>query len=200
MKVGGWIAAVLMLPWLWLPAHAAELAQVIRFNTACAYCHEGECSGRMSFALGADAAFAHIRRYAGFVDDIEAQQLVEALAHMKENCAYLPLDALASGVGDPAVLVQYRNPNSGDYFLPLGVLETGAYRLQLEFAERTAPLIEVINEHFDPVETCPTRESQTLHDLDFTIAEPAAHFVRLRLAEAVPLVGLRLAPSSADAK
>ena len=66
----------------------------VRFNTICVDCHEGECSGRLGFSLGPGAAYNHIRRYAGDVDDALARQLQALLVHMKRKCAYAPLPAL----------------------------------------------------------------------------------------------------------
>lgn len=50
-----------------LSASGAEIRQgtVVRFSTVCFNCHEGECSGRLSFDSGARAAQDHIRRDLG---------------------------------------------------------------------------------------------------------------------------------------
>ena len=67
------------------------LATVVRFNTLCATCHEGECSGRLSFDLGIQAAENHIRRHAGDVDRDVWRDLARLLAHTKQACAYYPM-------------------------------------------------------------------------------------------------------------
>lgn len=190
MRTGLRLAAVLLTVIGGLPA-LADTLPAVRFNTACAYCHEGECSGRLSFVLGADAAFAHIRRYAGELGDAEARQLAEALVHMKEHCAYLPLTALAAGITEPAALVPYRNPDSGDYFLPVGLLTPDEYSLQLQFAEPVAVGVEVINEHFDLV-AVEVVDPPAAPAIRFPVDEAAVHFVRLRPGMPVPLVGFRL--------
>ena len=42
-------------------AAGIPLAAVVRFNTACARCHEGECSGRLSFDHGQESSGNPIR-------------------------------------------------------------------------------------------------------------------------------------------
>ena len=36
---------------------AFDTLSVLRFNAVCAHCHEGECSGCLSFALGPEAVW-----------------------------------------------------------------------------------------------------------------------------------------------
>ena len=84
----------LLLVLFWLPpAQAADipLATVVRFNTLCATCHEGECSGRLSFDLGIQASENHIRRHAGDVDQNVWRDLDHLLAHTKQVCAFYPM-------------------------------------------------------------------------------------------------------------
>jgi hypothetical protein len=91
LQVGG----LLSLASLSVSLPADDFESVIRFNTTCAQCHEGQCSGRLSFSLGAEAAFDHIRRYAGDVDDTTVQTLYDALSRMKTTCSFAPLPVLS---------------------------------------------------------------------------------------------------------
>jgi len=107
---------------------------LLRFNTVCAHCHEGECSGRLSFSSGPEAAFSHVRRYAGVVDDSLARQLYGVLERMKRDCTYAPM--VVPDLDRPLgreILDDYRDTASGNYFVPLGRLEPTGYRLNLRF-------------------------------------------------------------------
>lgn len=160
--------------------NATGFGTIIRFNTTCAKCHEGECSGRLSFALGTEAAFDHIRRYAGDVDDITAKVLFDALARMKKSCAFAPLPPLS--LIEPvstSELDHYRNPRTGAYFIPIGTLQPGEYGLNLRLRSPASFRIEIINEYFELVEeTClgPSVQQQVV---GFKVDEAALHYVRL---------------------
>lgn len=121
-----------------LPAWGAEIppATVIRFNTVCANCHEGECSGRLSFQSGAAAATNHIRRYLGASSERETLDLFALLKYTKEECRHYPLKPAASANGRWAAedLAYWRNRAEGGYFVPLGNLKAGKYSLHLTFA------------------------------------------------------------------
>ena len=159
---------------------ADDTAYLIRFNTACAHCHEGQCSGRLSFALAPAATFAHIRRYAGKVDDADARRLYDALAYMKRACAYPPLAVLGRHTDDPAALAVYRDAASGDYFVPVGPLAPGPYRLRLDLVAADRLEVEVLNQHFELVAQGRSTDPATQFDIRFAVDEAAQHFVRLR--------------------
>lgn len=164
---------------------------VVRFNLDCAHCHEGECSGRLSFALGEEAAAGHIRRYLPNLADREVRELHQILAYMKQRCAYAPLPP-ASLPLDQAALAAYRDPESGNLFLPLGRLEPGGYRLSLALAEPAAFRIEVLDEDFEHLlDTCieSDRVTETLE-----VATAGALFLRLRSQQGVAPRSLRLDP------
>lgn len=65
-------------------------ASIVRFNTVCTNCHEGECSGRLSFHTGAKEALGHMQRYLGSISDSQAENLFVLLRHTKERCAPYP--------------------------------------------------------------------------------------------------------------
>ena len=117
--------------------HAAEpipAASVVRFNTVCANCHEGECSGRLSFHTGAHEARGHMQRYLGNITDREAENLFGLLRYTKEQCAYYPL---ASPIKPDQALTAselsaWRKVQEGGFFIPLGALGKGEYQLRLD--------------------------------------------------------------------
>jgi hypothetical protein len=171
---------------------ADDTAHLIRFNTTCAHCHEGQCSGRLSFALAPAATFAHIRRYAGQVDEADARRLYDALAYMKRACAYPPLAVLGRHSDDPAALAVYRDAVSGDYFVPVGPLAPGPYRLRLDLAAADRLEIEVLNHYFELVAQWRSTVAAPRVDIRFAVEEQAQHFVRLRPAAAGLVLALHV--------
>jgi hypothetical protein len=144
-----WIAAALSIA-----AWGAEVPQaaVVRFSTVCFNCHEGECSGRLSFDSGAQAAHNHVRRYLGVATTpAEIDTLFALLKYTKERCAHYPLAATvpADGRWDADVLARWRNSVEGGYFLPLGRLDAGDYRLDLRFSGEPQGRGRVTDARFD---------------------------------------------------
>ena len=145
-------------------AEAIPLASVVRFNTVCSTCHEGECSGRMSFHTGSDAARNHMQRYLGSIDETEAKHLFAMLRHTKEHCTHYPL-AGALTVGhtlSAEQLVQWHNPQQGGYFIPLGQLNKGGHRLQMTFAKAATVKAKVTDRQFEPLAedtSCPQQNT-----------------------------------------
>ena len=181
-SIGFWLCtAGVVLAGLPLSAkNAANFETIIRFNTTCAQCHEGECSGRLSFALGAEAVFDHIRRYAGDVDDITAHMLFDALTRMKTTCTFAPLPVLSLQVADrSSELDHYRNPRTGAYFLPIGTLQPGEYGLNLRLRSPASFRIEIINEYFELVEEACLGPNVHQQVVSFRVDERARHYVRL---------------------
>lgn len=125
--------ALLLASALAAGAWAAEIApgHVVRFNTVCARCHEGECSGRLSFQAGAPGAAGHIRRYLGTATEREVEAMFGLLKYMKEHCSQYPLAPNAAGRWGAQELAAWRNPVEGGYFVPLGALPPGERRLRL---------------------------------------------------------------------
>jgi len=173
------------------PAFAPE--SVVRFNLDCAHCHEGQCSGRLSLALGEEATFGHIRRYVPDLADREAMELARILAYMKRHCAYAPLPRAPALPLDETALAAYRDAKGGNLFLSLGRLDSGRYRLSLELAAPAAFRIELIDEHFEHLlDRCVETDS---------VAEPieveatGTVFLRLRGPKGVALRSLGLDPA-----
>lgn len=160
----------------------------LRFATACAQCHEGECSGRLTFATAPESAFTHIRQYAGPTDDTLARELYAALKQMKSDCRYgdLHLPDLAGPLAGPA-LDSYRDPWTGAYFLPLEGLAPGRYRLTVDVERAGLARLELIDAAFDPlIDHCLT-VGQAPTSVIVTLVESPRHFLRLS-----PRGGLRV--------
>lgn len=136
-------------------AAGVEIPQqaIVRFNTVCANCHEGECSGRLSFQSGAAAARQHMQRYLGQIADADVAAFFALLRYTKENCAHYPRSGRIPdrGIWTAADLNEWRNPESGAYFISLGHLASGDYRLQLSFAPHAQGRLKITDQHFEPL-------------------------------------------------
>jgi len=178
------------------PFSATSPAATVRFGTVCAHCHEGECSGRLSFSQPPEATFEHIRHYAGPADDALAHQLYDALDRMKSDCRYppLPIPALEQGL-TTADLASYLDPRSGDYFLPLGRRASGLYQLAIEFTGGGRVRLEVIDDEFDPlIDRCLTLEELRIA-VALTLTEGREYYLRLRPRGPIRVRGMTLTPT-----
>jgi hypothetical protein len=185
-----------LLVWLLLPPCAAAETQeydvnaVLRFNLVCAHCHEGECSGRLSFSGGPDAAYDHIRRFVGDVGPKMALQLYAILEYMKQNCAFPPLPPASSPFLDEAILDAYRDAGSGNYFVPLGPVDTGNYAVSVELAQSLPVRLEIITRDFEPlVDEC-LQAGKVSKPID--VEEPTTLFLRIRALDGLLLRSVRL--------
>lgn len=108
-------------------------ATVVRFNTVCANCHEGECSGRLSFRPQAEAAGNHVRRYLDAVSAPEVEALFQLLRYTKEHCRRYPVasNAAADGRWRATELAAWRTSAADGYFIPLGALRPGRLQLRM---------------------------------------------------------------------
>lgn len=174
------IALLAML--LGMPAWAAEIppATVVRFNTVCANCHEGECSGRLTFQSGMPAARNHLHRYLGTLSEREAEDLFALLKYTKEKCRQYPVkpEVPANGRWRAKELETWRNPVEGGYFVPLGRLKSGEHRISLIFAGEPQGKVRLTDEHFEiAVEEHLCRGSQPV--LLFTVVE-RVHYLHVQ--------------------
>lgn len=146
-------AMALIVLVLGMPAWGTEIppSTVVRFNTVCANCHEGECSGRLSFQSGVDAAKNHIRRYLGALSEREVGDLFALLKYTKEKCRQYPVkpEVPASGRWGARELESWRNPVEGGYFIPLGALKPGEHRLNLNLTGDLQGKARVTDAHFE---------------------------------------------------
>lgn len=175
---------------------APGLPSVIIFNTTCAACHEGQCSGRLSFDSGPVAARAHIERHAGGVSEQTANELFDLLQGMKERCASVPVPAPvpADGRWDTAALRALALPSGSAYFVPLGRLVPGRYRLRLRATAPPPLRAQVVSDHFaNALDETPHFEG--VHTtLDFSVDEADSWALRLSAQAPIALEALDLAP------
>lgn len=163
-------------------ADPAAIAAIVQFNTVCSNCHEGECSGRMSFNTGAATAHGHIERHLGVpTSDVQAAALFAMLRHVKETCSHYPVVPIraATGTWQAEELAPWRNSFIGAYFIPLGKLATGRYRIHLEFNGNADGYVRVDDDRMETVadeRLC--RDSSKTIDVD--VAEAANHFIHLK--------------------
>lgn len=127
------------------------LGTVITFDTVCANCHEGECSRRLSFTSGHEAAIGHIQRYAGPQTDESIKGLFDLLKYMKENCAYYPLPAAIpqDRIWQSKALEAWFSAVGTSYFIPLGMLAPGRYAAVMEFDREAQARLQVVDEQFN---------------------------------------------------
>lgn len=177
-------------------AGAAEVsrATAVKFNTVCARCHEGECSGRLSFSSGIAATRGHMQRHLPAVSSVEMEELFAILKYTKEHCAHYPLpDAVpAHGVWDAEALQQWHGPGRDSYFIPLGPMRRGNYRLSLRFDGKTEVSLRITDEKFEVLlDEQPCKD----HAFDLTLPVAAEAFYYLYLNASATLQGLTLTPA-----
>ena len=68
--------AVIAMPFITIATENIQIQSAVEFNTECARCHEGECTGRMTFRLPPTAAYQHIRRHGGDLSEEKIHQLL----------------------------------------------------------------------------------------------------------------------------
>ncbi len=149
------------------------------FNTLCAKCHEGECSGRLSFDTGSKAANSHIKRYAGDtnISKSETEEFFSLLNYMKTECALWMPD---NGKWKPENLSHFALPTSKGYFIPLGVLKAGKYHLEIKLKDNIHFRVEVLSDHFEhylDISACPDGKKETFQ---FTINKSVNTFLRIQ--------------------
>jgi len=161
------------------------------FNTLCAKCHEGECSGRLSFDTGSNKASSHIKRYAGDtnISKDETKEFFSLLNHMKTECALWMPD---NGKWKPENLSRFILPSAKGYFIPLGILKEGKYHIEIKSKEDTHFRIEVLSdkfEHFLDMSACPNCEKEPLR---FIIDRSANTFLRIQSRKSLQIIDLNI--------
>lgn len=177
--------------------HASDKISVestVIFNTACARCHEGECSGRMSFHLPEDAANQHIRRHGGTLSQEQILQLIKLLRYMKEECSFYPLPfaLINDKIWEHDVLNKFQSPSRQAYFIYLGLLEPGMYQLLFEEHTSTKFCVEIINDEFEFTDKDSLYEEDGKKKLKFHIEQRSDHFLRLTAQKPFMLKKLEL--------
>ena len=149
------------------------------FNTLCAKCHEGQCSGRLSFDTGSQVASSHIKRYAGNteVSKNEVEQFFTLLNYMKKKCKLLMPD---NGKWKAGNLSQFAVPSHDSYFIPLGILKSGEFTLVIKVKESVCFRVEVISTKFDPFLDQSLSPNTKEQSVNFMIDEPLDYYLRIR--------------------
>ncbi len=197
------IAAILASHPITAVCDEMPVGSVVAFNTQCARCHEGECSGRLSFQLSEDAADEHIRRHGGPLPLQTVRDLDELLRYMKERCAFYPMPlALANDRRwDKGTLDLLRNLEGAAYFLPLGRLGSGVYRLRMDgLAPGLRICSELVAADFDLVSHEVLTQDGGVLVLRFRVDAPAELFLRIRTPVPATLTQVDLAtePGKSD--
>lgn len=166
----------------------------IIFNTLCAKCHEGQCSGRLTFDTGSGAASSHIKRYAGDteVSKDEVDQFFTLLNYMKKECELLMPD---NGKWKPENLSHFSLPSQDSYFIPLGTLKRGDYTLVIKVKESVCFRVEVISTKFDPSLDQSLSPNTKEQNINFTINEKLDYFLRIRSRKPLHIETLELKKS-----
>jgi len=156
---------------------------VVVFNTVCARCHEGECSGRLGLVSDHEAAVGHISRHYPQADGNPSLQseLFDILAYMKDHCAYYPLQAPLppDRLWKTGRLDALKTDPDGNYFVPLGTLSPGVYRLVLEFQQDVQGTIQLISDQFDMVVEESLASADGRLEISFPVEIAGEYFFRL---------------------
>jgi hypothetical protein len=186
---------LLLFSLLWvIPAQAADipLGTVVRFNTLCATCHEGECSGRLSFDLGIQASENHIRRHAGDVDQNVWRDLARLLAHTKQACAYYPMavDIPEGRHWNPERLAELHNAKENAWFIPLGLLPAGRYRATLGISGQMEGIAQIVSASFDIADFPLQCADKGQIAFFFVVDRGSVHYLRLKSSNVQTLTSL----------
>ncbi len=174
-----------------LCAENISTKSAVIFNTLCAKCHEGGCSGRLSFDTGSQAASSHIKRYA---DDInispgEIKEFFTLLNYMKKECALLIPDGEK---WKPENLSHFATPSHKGYFVPLGTLKTGSYHLSIETKEDIPFRVEILTDKFDHFLDQSIYPDEKKKKIGFKVDEPANTFLRIRSKKPLHIIDLTI--------
>lgn len=188
--------AGILAPWP-APAQAPiPPASVVRFNTLCATCHEGQCSARLSFRLDPGATDSHIRRYTGDISLQAARELNALLEHMKLECGYYAIDLPSpqDGRWKAELLQQLHAAEEKAYFVPLGTLAAGRHRFTLTFERDAVVSVQLVSAKFEITEQHPVRTIDKRTVVVLEAEKPGAHYLRLRTEEPARLLALEKDP------
>jgi len=170
-----------------------SLKSAVIFNTLCAKCHEGQCSGRLSFDTGSEAASSHIKRYANDskISNYEVKEFFALLNYMKKEChLFMPSDIKWKTDN----LLDFTTASHKRYFIPLGKLESGKYRLHIQAKEGTDFSFEVISSQFDSILYQSVYSHTEEKVFNFTLDKSTNYFLRIHSKKPLHFKGLKLLP------
>ena len=168
-----------------------SVKSAVTFNTLCAKCHEGQCSGRLSFDTGSKAASNHIKRYSDDVNisNLEIKEYFTLLNYMKKECLLFMPNEIKFNKDN---LTLFATTSYKRYFIPLGVLKKGNYSLELEVKEALHFKLEVISSQFDSYlngSFCPEFKGKKFY---FSIEENINYFLRIQSRKSLHLKSLKI--------
>ncbi|MBE9568623.1 MAG: hypothetical protein IMF14_07990 [Proteobacteria bacterium] len=179
-----WAFSLSLIPYDAFPAEDEPFREsVIIFNTICAKCHEAECSGRLSFDDAYEASASHIIRHYGKASEKKwlQKELFSILNHMKENCAYYPMQVPVppKRIWNSEILEKMTILMERNYFIPIGPITPGRYDLELILAKDEKVTVHLVSESFEfVVEDCYQSSDQRLV-IPFSIEETENYYVRV---------------------
>lgn len=181
-------------------ANAAEppsTTSVVLFNTVCAQCHELECSGRLTFscdAVPSARARGHMENYAGALAPDKAAELYGLLEYTKTQCDYYAPQAQipGDGVWSAAALLPLATPTKTGWFVPIGTLDAGKWRLRMTVTGGQPIDIEVMTREGTVAQERVSPEGREA-SMAFNVADAGfPHFLRLRSRAPLSLDGIAL--------
>ena len=198
-----WTSALLILLIFQYGAFAAEdrsfTESVVIFNTICAKCHEAQCSGRLSFDDALEKSTKHILRHYGPASEKQwlQKELFEILNYMKEKCAYYPSNSVVplNKAWGREVLEEFSTLLGRNYFLPVGSLSAGSYRLEIELEKDARATVHLISEEFDMVVEDCFDSSNSRIDIKFSVEDSGNYFFRMYPREPVSISRLSITKS-----
>ena len=175
-------------------AGPVSMDSMVAFNTICAMCHEGECSGRMSLTAGPMNAATHIRRYAGDRPDNGVAELYVVLSYMKTQCAYFPLPASipTDKHWDTSMLASFSLPSRQGYFVPLGMVKDGSYEAILKANSTSGFCVEILTDDFELLDGRCANSIDSEMRLWFVVPDAASAYLRLRSEQPLNFTELKL--------
>ena len=196
-----WAFSLLLIPYQAFADEDESFREsVIIFNTICAKCHEAQCSGRLTFGDAYEASASHIIRHYDQASEKKwlQKELFTILNHMKENCAYYPmqLPVPAKRIWNSEILEKMTTLLERNYFIPIGPFTAGHYDLELKLAKDAKVTVHLVSETFEMIiEDCYQTTDQRLV-IPFSIEEAENYYVRVYPRKPVQIT--RLAISTAN--
>lgn len=199
MKITKYIGIWILFATFPLPLSSAQNVEkssikiAVIFNTLCAKCHEGECSGRLSFDIESKTASRHIRRYAGDrnLSRSDTEEFFNLLNYMKKECELWMPD---NGEWRSESLSHFALPSAKGYFIPLGLLKEGRYHVEIKTKNNIPFKIEVLSDHFDHFFD-KWAGSDGEKTIQFTIDKTVNTFLRIQSKMPLEIIALKICRS-----
>ncbi len=170
------------------PSPPSSRPALVRFHTACANCHAGECSGRLSFLSGKGGAQRHIHNYAPSADPKMVRELFVLLTTVKRTCeAELPPPEAVPARWTPEQLREWNNPDLNAWFIPVGELGPGPVTVELDpGVEARAGRAQLLDGELETIAEVPLKGEAVV--LKAQLRERGRCFLRVYGAKAVQTV------------